>query len=277
MSVLIEEHELLARRLPLAGTYNVRDIGGYPTADGRSVRWKTLLRGDALHKVDDEGRELLAGYGLRTSLDLRELEECVASPDRLHDEVQLVSLPLFSYGAPGAAGVAGSTIERAKLTTLRDTYFQLVRERGPVLVMVIRELTKPGALPAIVHCTAGKDRTGIVVALVLAALGVPDEVIAADFAATSLFLGDDFREGVVAQTVAAGFDEKRVTAMLSCEPELILGVLEDIRASHGDVERYLLEHGLDASELEALRALLLEDAASPTDPAHDTEGVTARD
>jgi len=260
MSALaISEEELVARRIELTGTFNVRDIGGYPTDDGRSTKWKTVLRGDALHKVDDEGRATLAGLGLRTSLDLREIEERTASPDRLHEEVQLVTLPLFSYAAPGTMVSEGGELDRASMTSLSEVYLHLVRERGHVLAMALGALAEPDALPAIIHCTAGKDRTGVVVALLLSVLGVSDDIVAADFAATSLFLDEDFRRGVAEQTAAAGLDEKRLTAMLACEPELILAVLHEIRTSHGDVRSYLLAHGLSADALERLEQLILEE------------------
>jgi protein-tyrosine phosphatase len=259
VTTAISEQELLARRLPITGTYNVRDVGGYVTADGRTLRWKTLLRGDALHAVDDDGRELLGEYGLRTSLDLREGDERNAAPDRLQRGVRLVEIPLFSYAAPGAVAANSTEIDRSTIRSLEDTYRLLIRSRGPVLVAVIRELIQPGTLPAVVHCTAGKDRTGVVVALVLAAVGVPDDVIAADFSATGLFLGEEFRASMRARNVLPEeYDEERLSRLLTCEPTLILDVLEEIRAAFGGVQAYLCHHGLTAEELDILRSLLLE-------------------
>jgi protein-tyrosine phosphatase len=263
---ILDEAALLARRLPLTGTFNVRDIGGYRSADGRSVKWNTLWRGDALHRVDDQGRQVLVEMGLRMSLDLREPGERTAAPDLMPEGVELVSLPLFSSVAPETLLAEQSGPERRDFTTLDEAYFLLVDRRGPALAQAVRALLDPGALPAIVHCTAGKDRTGIVVALVLAALGVPDEVIAADFAATSLFLNEEFRQSLLAHVatvgVSQGLDEERRAAMLACGPELILRAIDRIRYSHGGVEQYLLHHGMTLDELGQLRSLLLEETPS---------------
>jgi protein-tyrosine phosphatase len=265
MTSTIEEAELLARRVPLEGTFNVRDIGGYATLDGRRTAWRVLLRGDALHRVDDEGRELLRDYGIRTSLDLREDDERSTAPDRLHDEVVLVSIPLFTYSPPEPEDFAVGTIDRGALTNLADAYRALVLQRGTVLVAAIRELLRPGALPAVVHCTAGKDRTGVLIALMLSSIGVADEVIAADYAATSLFLTEEFLEAAATRSLAAGYDTARLKAMLGCEPELILDVLEEIRHTYGGVTAFLSQHGMTGEELARLRGLLLEpESDAPT-------------
>jgi protein-tyrosine phosphatase len=260
-----DEAALLARRLPLSGTFNVRDVGGYRSADGRSVKWNTLWRGDALHRLDDQGRQVLVELGLRMSLDLREPAERTAAPDLTPEGVELVSLPLFSSVAPEVLLAEQSATERQRFTTLDEAYFLLVDQRGPVLAQAVRALVQPGALPAVVHCTAGKDRTGVVVALVLAALGVPDEVIAVDFAATSLFLNEEFRQGLrshVAAGLSPDIDEERRAAMLACGPDLILRALDRIRETHGDVESYLVHHGMTPEDLGRLRLLLLEETSS---------------
>ena len=245
--------EMMGRRLSITGTFNVRDIGGYRTIDGRSTRWKTLLRSDALHRVDDAGRALFAEYGLRTSIDLREDTERAKAPSALPSGVRLVEIPLFTAAAPGAL-----LADRSSFTSLEDVYRCLVATRGPVLVQVIRQLVAPEALPAVVHCTAGKDRTGIVIALVLAALGVPDEVIASDYGATGLFLDATIADGYLSR-VRDATQRARVSRMLACVPEWMLTVLANIRAEHGDVASYLVANGLSADELWSLQARLLED------------------
>jgi len=263
VTATISPDELAARRLALSGTHNLRDVGGYATADGRQVRARTLLRSDSLHAVDQAGRTYLSDLGLRSSIDLRELDERTSAPSALPADVTLIEIPLFTRAAPGSlVGGDEEGIDRRTLTSLESVYELLVTTRGPVIVEVIRAITQPGALPAIVHCTAGKDRTGVIIALVLSAVGVPDEVIAADYAATAMFLGEEFRAQAVARNILAGHDQERLAKMLACEPQLILDTLAMVREQHGTVEAYLLAHGLTADELEALRAVLLEPAGT---------------
>jgi protein-tyrosine phosphatase len=278
MTATFDEAELMTRRLQLPGTFNVRDVGGYTAADGRTVRWRTLWRGDALGSVDEAGLELLVTLGVRTCLDLRDIHEREAAPDHLPDDVEVVSVALLGAGSPTAlvAGTAGAdhdgepTVPVPEFNGLRDVYLMLVDERGDGLARAVGALARPGALPGIVHCAAGKDRTGVVVALVLGALGVPDELIAADFAATALFLDGDFRARLTQPVTAGGLDPDRVEEMLRSDPELILEVLERVRDRHGSAAAYLLDHGMKPEELEALRAALLEEAPGHLPPPYPT-------
>jgi protein-tyrosine phosphatase len=245
--------EMLARRIPLAGTNNVRDIGGYVTKDGRVVAHHRVLRGDVLNLVDDQGRELLAQIGLRTSIDLRESDERLAAPDRLNADVELISIPLLTHKLTSS----DDTIEHQKLTTLDETYQFIVTTRGRAIADVLSELARPETLPALVHCTAGKDRTGIVIALLLSILDVPDEIIAHDYHATGVFMAE-FHEAILRHASETGQDPFAYAAMQGCEPYLILDVLAAVRSSHGDVESYLIAHGLTFENIERLRATLLE-------------------
>jgi protein-tyrosine phosphatase len=104
---------------------------------------------------------------------------------------------------------------------------------------------------------AGKDRTGIIVALLLSAFSVPDDVIAADYAATDLLLGAEFRTAATACATARGIDAAQYARLLICEPELIFGLLEYVRAQHGSTRDYLTGHGLASSELDDLRDSLV--------------------
>ena len=238
------------RHLPLAGTYNLRDVGGYPTVGGGTTRWRTLLRSDALHRLDHGGWGTLA---VRTVVDLRE--------DREHDL------------APHAVGGHPVAVRRMPLLgrlgtlpegwTLADLYRLVVDERGPRLAATVGLLAESGALPAVVHCTAGKDRTGIVVALVLSAVGVDDATVAADYALTSQYLVGDYllearerRERLARQGLASSTE-----AHLACEPDLILGVLARVRELAGDAGTYLVRHGLPEEHLAALRAALVDGPA----------------
>jgi len=109
-----------------------------------------------------------------------------------------------------------------------------------------------------VHCSAGKDRTGVVVALVLSLLGVADEVIAEDYCLTSAYLAEEFTHAVQQLQASTGLGQRLNGQALACPPELILATLERMRASHGSVEDYLVAHGLTAEQIAELRNTLIE-------------------
>jgi protein-tyrosine phosphatase len=239
------------RRLPLTGTFNVRDVGGYPTADGGVIRARTLLRGDALHRLDDAARDLLAGLPLRTVLDLREDFEVRRSPDALDGvDVSILRLPVFQ--------VRGDSFGRAP-ENLAQLYDTMVDDCGPALVEAVRVLAGPAALPAIVHCSAGKDRTGVVTAIALSLAGVADELTAQDYALTSAFLAVEFTAAVAQLQASTGLRQHQMdNGALACPPELILRTLDRMRERSGSVEGYVGDHGMSDAEIAALRAGLVD-------------------
>ena len=237
------------RRIPLSGTFNVRDVGGYRAAGG-TVRARRLLRGDALHRLDDQARAALAGLPVRTVVDLREDFEVRLSPDALDGTgIAVVRLPVFCF--PGDSfGPAPDD--------LKTVYDHMVDRCGAALATAVGHVAAAAAPPVLVHCSAGKDRTGVVVAMVLSLLGVADEVIAEDYHLTSAYLAEEFTHAVEQLKASTGLGQRLNGQALACPPELILATLERVRAWHGSVEGYLLAHGLTARQIEELRSSLIE-------------------
>lgn len=232
--------------MPLTGLYNLREVGGYPAADGGTVRWGTLFRSDALHRLDESGTAAIAALGLRTIVDLRTQMEVDVAPSAL-------------------AGVTAATTHISLLTgdlqalplELDAVYRYIIDACGKTVGEAIKLLCAPDAFPALVHCSAGKDRTGIVIALILAVLGVPDEVIAADYGLSGGYL-DQENTAVIGQVKAStGLGESLTNELLASPPALIARVLANVRASWGSVDEYLLDHGLTAADLASLRAALV--------------------
>lgn len=230
------------RALPLRGTYNVRDAGGYRTADGGTVRRGLLIRADGLAGLDDAGRAQLAELGVRTVIDLREDAEVEVAPDALGD------LPVAYRNLPAFAGLAA----RERPRSLEDAYNLMVDECGDALAGVLAALAEPDALPAVVHCTAGKDRTGVVIALVHALLGVSAADLEEDYAATARNLSTGFADKIRATMPPGEHTDAMLTEMLACPPELIRATLARI----GDVEAYLTRHGLAPDAVARLRSAL---------------------
>lgn len=246
------------RRIPLTGTFNVRDVGGYPAAGG-TVRAGRLLRGDALHRLDDEARALLAGLPVRTVVDLREDFEVRLSPDALDGTgIAVLRMPVFRVVGDSFGGAPDD---------LRSVYDHMVDQCGPALAATVAQVAAAESQPVLVHCSAGKDRTGVVVAMVLSLLGVADEVIAEDYHLTSAFLAEEFTHAVEQLQAATGLGQRLNVQALSCPPELILGALQRMRDTHGSVEAYLLAHGLTAEHVALLRMTLIEPVTEPlTEP-----------
>jgi protein-tyrosine phosphatase len=240
------------RRLRLPGTMNLRDVGGYPAA-GRggagagTVRWRTLLRSDALHRLDDSGRAALAGLGLRTVVDLRTGSEVSAAPSAVDGTgARTFHVPLFDAEAIGRLP-----------PELAAIYRHMIDDCGAAIAGAIGRLCGDGALPGLVHCTAGKDRTGLVVALVLEVIGVPDEIIAADYAMSEAYL--DTRPGSAISRIRAisGVGRWLDLGALGASPQVIHDALARIRARSGTVADYLIGNGLTERDLGNLRAALV--------------------
>jgi protein-tyrosine phosphatase len=232
------------RRLPVGGTYNLRDVGDYPVAGGGRTRWGRLFRSDATRFIDGAD---LAALGLRTVIDLRDEAEVTVLPTGLDVLVPTVLrrpldprslLSRMAVGSPDPLG---------------ELYVALVHERGAELAAVVADLARPGALPALVHCAAGKDRTGVVIALVLSAVGVPDDVVATDYALTSDYLTPAFFSAVPAESGAADpVDE----VLRGARPESMAAMLRVLAAEHGGARAYLVGHGVPDEAIDHLRTAL---------------------
>jgi protein-tyrosine phosphatase len=240
--------------LTAPGTFNLRDVGGYPAQDG-VVRWGVLFRSGGLQRLDDAGRAALLALGLRTVVDLREQQELDRDPDALG------GTGLTEVHVPVYRGAAGSVATLPAVPTLEQLYLLMLEDCAPGLVAAVRELARPEVLPGLVHCAAGKDRTGLVVALVLSALGVPDDVVAEDYGLTSQHLPTEF---LAATTVPDDEVDPERAALLRAiyresPPAVMRAVLTELRARYGGAGEYLLSAGLTAQELDALRTALITD------------------
>jgi protein-tyrosine phosphatase len=229
------------RRIAVPRCPNLRDTGGYPAAGGTTTRWRTLLRSGSLRPAGAEAAAGLAGYELATVVDLRTAREADRAPSPPGVAARTELIPVLG---PEVRGLPPG---------LAPVYQYLIEERGGQLGRAVSALAAPGALPALVHCAAGKDRTGIVIGLVLAVLGVPDDVIAADYALSAGYLGAQAVSIVGDVQGSAGLDGQATAGLLASPPGLILDALTRARSRAGSIEDYLLVHGVTAAELAALQ------------------------
>jgi protein-tyrosine phosphatase len=244
------EHD---RWLRLPGTTNVRDVGGYPVTDGGTVRWRTLLRSDALHRLDDSGRAALVGLGLRTVIDLRTEEEATATPSALGGTgVRTYHVPLFEASAIGRLP-----------PELAAIYRYMIDDCGAAIAGAVGRLCAGNALPALIHCTAGKDRTGLVAAIVLEVMGVPDDIIAADYAMSGTYLDPGAAAAISQVRAVSGVGRWLDLGALGAQPRVIHEALAHIRARAGTVTGYLLQNGLTPRDIETLRRAVVVPPGPP--------------
>ena len=246
------------RRLTWEACRNVRELGGYPTASGRTTRWRSVIRADNLCRLTDAGRAALLQYGVRTIIDLRSEQELAqarhpfADARGAPDPPHYLNLPLLDLANREAmAAIEAAPTQAASYCAILDRFPDRV-----AAVLGAVAAAPPGGV--LLHCHAGKDRTGIVAALLLALADVPDEVIAADYALSDLYL-----QPLYAEIIASGPQDPerlaRLAVLLRSAPETMLGVLERLRARYGGAVGYARAAGLDARDLDRLRARLLGD------------------
>lgn len=238
------------RHIAVQGTLNFRDVGGHPVDGGGAIRRRTLFRSDALHRVEAAGSDMLAGLDLRTVVDLRTIEELLIAQSPLAD---------FADRGTRTIHLSLAGLDFSELPPELDgVYSFFVDRRGQAIASAIKHLARPGALPALVHCTAGKDRTGIVIAFTLAAVGVPDQVIAADYALSSMYLIPE-QTAVIGQiSAASGLDEQVMRTLIASPPELMTRTLARAREQAGSIAGYLTSNGLTDADLAALRTALVK-------------------
>ena len=235
------------RRIQITGLGNLRDVGGYPAQGGRTTRWRRLLRSDAPHVTDAGGRAVLVGYGLRTVLDLRTDVEAELAPVAL-DGIEARRLRI---------SLLGGDLHQVP-RQLAAIYRYLIDERGAAIGAAVSTLAGAGRIPALVHCSAGKDRTGIVIGLILAVLGVPDEVIAVDYALSAHHVNPAATNAIAQLQASSGLGGAFAPELLTSPPHLFLDVLTWVRDLSGTVDAYLLARGVTPAELDTLREELTQ-------------------
>ena len=244
----------MQRLIGLEGCLNFRDLGGYPTADGRRVRWRWMFRSDALCALTpaDVGR-LRDEIGLTTVVDLRSTAELRADGDG-----PLMRAGLAHHHLPLFDGDAVRPEDATVQITLADRYWLLAQYAKARIARVLTALAESEG-PAVYHCAAGKDRTGVISAVVLGVLGVPDEVIVADYAATKENL-DAIVERLMATRSYATVLASLPPDTLHAEAETMVAFLERIRTDYGDMRGYAAAAGVAPDALEALMLRLIEPA-----------------
>lgn len=242
------------RQIKLEGGSNFRDLGGYPTQDGKHVKWGHIFRSADVSKLTDNDFKILSDLHLATVCDLRGPDELKANPDRLPAGIQYVNLP------------AGS--ENTKINTnygkmngdsmIREYYIKTDHLKAKYKPMFEQLLALPNDKSLMFHCTAGKDRTGMGAALVLSALGVDRQFIVADYTATNIFW-KDAREKMLSAMAQRGMDTSSMKPMLAANPDYIATFFNTIETKYGSMDKFLAnEMELNPDKIIKLKELYLE-------------------
>ena len=228
------------RHWPLPDTHNVRDLGGYARTGGGTTQWRRILRGEALHHLRDDSVTRLVDDGLTLVIDLRGPHETGVTlhPFREHVTVAYRNIALFDALAPIAMSEAPFDMARR--------YCDALDQCGPQLAEVLRAIIAAPRGIVLFHCTAGKDRTGIIAALLLLVSGVDRADIVADYALTAA------ADGLIGQlrerALSAGGQPEYVERILASDAATMLAMLEHLDTAHGGIDAYLAGIGLTQSE-----------------------------
>jgi protein tyrosine/serine phosphatase len=242
--------------MAFSAVFNFRDLGGYPGLEGRTVRWRRLYRSDTLSRLCDADREAFEALGIRTVVDLRRPYE-IERDGRCPQWNGLVWHNIDPNHPEWDPGLYDETAGPARF--LADRYLELAETGREGLARALAVLADADAAPAVVHCVAGKDRTGVLAALTLALLGVSDVDIATEYAMTQQ-AGRKFTAWLHANHPELASRTPPVFYTVT-PPEAMLLFLEELRERHGSVERYVLDSGLERHQIAALREHLLTDAS----------------
>lgn len=245
---------LPTRTLAWPACYNVRDLGGLPTVDGRVTRWRAIIRSDIPARLTPEGQQALLDYGVRTILDLRDPAQVAQEPSIFMMSRGDLALPIYvnqplETHDPAVSALMSAARDRSEI------YCIMLDHYPAQIAQILRAIGTAQAGGILLHCHAGKDRTGLITALLLKLAGVPDEVIAADYAESQACLWPLWEAIVEA---AGGEDKADFWLKPIATPAMMYKFLNHLQAQHGGVNSYLLDAGLNTPEIMQIRQRLCQ-------------------
>jgi protein-tyrosine phosphatase len=238
------------RDITLEGACNVRDLGGYPTASGQETAWRKVLRADSLHKLTAADRQELIDLGVSQMIDLRYEEEVAQAPNvfAAGTDVAYTNISLIS----GNMGISTEQLPQ----NLAEMYMGMLDDSQQAIRSVMQIIARSKDGIVLYHCTAGKDRTGVISALLLSLAGVSHEVIAQDYALTTERL-----QAIMPALRAhrpAQLTEEQYDMFLGSEPEGMLQMLEYMESTYHGADGYLRYIGISPDEIAALKRRMME-------------------
>jgi protein-tyrosine phosphatase len=243
-----------AEELRIDGLMNARDLGGLRTRDGHTLRSRQVIRSDNPKGLTEQGQEQLADeVAPALIVDLRMVLEVAREGYTIgHDPARVVNLPMTPQ-----SGVNQEQIDAGAADNLVEDYMRQIDVNAPSMIEALRLIADPTNRPVVVHCTAGKDRTGVVVAMLLDILGVDHETIVADYHVTSSNM-EPILERIRSAQV---FQDNGLAAapmwIFESHPETMRDFLARMTERYGSAEQWALDKGLAPDDIARLRDTLL--------------------
>ncbi len=251
------------RMIPMEGGRNFRDVGGYRTVDGRTVRWKALYRSGSLGNLQKEGMVRLRSMNIRAIIDLR------MTAERKRDQSNWLSIAGLGYWTRDyqlggdEASLARIFKDPSKLSAdslramMTQGYRTMPKELSPQYRELFARLIAPGKGAVVLNCTAGKDRTGIGTALVLTALGVPYATVREDYLLSNTGLNMESVQGAISPHLAA-LPPEVIKPLVGVEGAYLDAAFDQLKADYGSVEAYLKkELGIGPAQIAMLKRRML--------------------
>ena len=248
------------RKLPFTGAHNFRDLGGYKTEDGRTVKWGKIYRSDNLHSLTDEDLKYMKRLNIKSVVDFRSLEERKSEPDRLNPDMTQVLLPINFQPKELDDDSIKNIIKDLTFgdldssNLLRDFNIVIVEEFAEEYKNFFRYIIENNAEPLVFHCTAGKDRAGFASAMILTILGVPREKVIEDYLLTNTYVKDHVDDKMLEIELKTFFraDTDNLRKINLVEERYIQAAFDTIDSKWGGMDRYISE-ALNLNEEDILK------------------------
>jgi len=246
----------LRRYMQWGNCYNVREMGGYRTQLGGHTRWRTFIRADNLGRLTPEGQDALVAYGVETIIDLRDRREVEISPtikiapSNGPTSLTIINLPLMEMDSESGKG------NFDHLTSIEELYLWMLGAFQSNIARVMKEIADSKDGTVLFYCHSGKDRTGLIAAMLLDVVQVPRSVIAEDYALSASLL-EPAGETIFADFALTPERREKLKIFMGSPPGAILAVLHYINSTYGSVVDYLLSGGVTTDDLYRIKSRFL--------------------